>query len=41
MVFEVVIDHVFVKLSVPSSGVSPAGPTGTVMGANGSGVVRS
>src|SRR5271166_63986 len=38
MVFEVVINHVFVKLSVPSFGISPAR---TVMGANASTVAGS
>jgi hypothetical protein len=38
MVFVVVINHVFVKLSVPSFGVSPAR---TVMGTNGSTVAGS
>src|SRR5580658_2663607 len=38
MVFEVVINHVFVKLSVPSFGISPAR---TVMGTNASTVAGS
>src|SRR5262249_23258133 len=38
MVFEVVINHVLVKLSVPSFGVSPAR---AVMGTKGSSVVGS
>ena len=38
MVFEVVTNHVFVKLSVPSFGTSPAR---TVMGTSGSTVVGS
>src|ERR1700722_9165464 len=38
MVFEVVINQVFVKLSVPSFGISPAR---TVMGTNGSSVMGS
>jgi hypothetical protein len=38
MVFEVVINHVFVKLSVPSFGISPAK---TVMGTNGSTIAGS
>src|SRR5580658_7179496 len=38
MVFEVVMNHVFVKLSVPSFGISPAR---TVMGTNGSTIAGS